>query len=416
MLARVVKYSMWQLAAQVLSASTMVVLTALLPASPLATYGYALSISSLMCSFVTLRMEQAILVATSDDEAAALAWGSTFVAAAVMCAFVAYDQIYVSKFAMGSYTAGALSSFAMSMVTISQQVLIRKNQSSYAGRIAALRSLVVAVVVIMFAAFGYRSDAKSILNGLALASAAVTVGCLIELARTAKASLSVRSLKSTARSYSDVWLSYLGQSVLSGISLNAPYFAIFHFSEHRYAAAYLLADRIVRMPVTLLSSSVRSHLTHQFRMLLEMNDIKQGTHILMRWSAMLAVLGAIVLVLGGSTSLMVGHYLHEDKWRLAGFAVLAMTMWGASVMSNPPAAATLTVCRKTSYILKMQGVELGLRIAAIALAVIFSLSTHFYAGLFAIFIPGIIYNAALWLKAWREWGAYAFKNALLITN
>lgn len=416
MLARVVKYSMWQLAAQVLSASTMVVLTALLPASPLATYGYALSISSLMCSFVTLRMEQAILVAASDDEAATLAWGSALIAGAVMCAFITYDQIHVSKLAMGSYTAGAISSFAMSMVAISQQVLIRKDQSSFAGRIATARSFVIALIVIAFAVLGPRSSAENILNGLAIASALVAAGCLIELKQIAKIELSLRSFKETARLYSDIWMSYLGQSILSGVSLNAPYFAIFHFAEHRYAAAYLLADRIVRMPVTLLSNSVRSHLTQQFRTLLEVGDAKQGAHILVRWSAVLAALGAVVLTLGGGASLMAALYLHEEKWRLAGFAVLSMMAWGSSVMSNPPAAATLTVCRKTSFILKMQGVELILRVLAIIIAITFIFSTNFFFGLFAIFVPGILYNAALWLKARRIWGAYAFKKVALVTN
>ncbi|HZY33992.1 MAG TPA: hypothetical protein VFE75_09510 [Rhodanobacter sp.] len=53
----------------------MLVLTALLPASPLATYGYALSLSSLVSSFATLRLEQAILVARSGPGSDDLAWG-----------------------------------------------------------------------------------------------------------------------------------------------------------------------------------------------------------------------------------------------------------------------------------------------------------------------------------------------------
>lgn len=53
----------------------MLVLTALWPASPLATHGYALSLSSLVSSFATLRLEQAIPVARSGPESDDLAWG-----------------------------------------------------------------------------------------------------------------------------------------------------------------------------------------------------------------------------------------------------------------------------------------------------------------------------------------------------
>lgn len=408
MLARVAKYSAWQLIAQFLSAATMVVLTALLPASPLATYGYALSISSLMSSFITLRMEQAILVAGSEGEAANLAWASVIAAAVLMACFVAFDQLGVIREGRGIYTAGAISAFSMSLVTISQQVLIKKNRSEHAGRIAAVRSLTVSLAVVLFAYLGERVSAKSVLIGLSISSVIVALACIFELTRTVPISLKKGGFKESALSYFDIWGSYLGQSVLSGVSLNAPYFAIFHFAEHRFAAAFLLADRVVRMPVTLLSNSVRSHLTHQLRDLYEARDKKYGLHILVKWSSILAAVGAVLLIIGGFLVVSIGGYRNEDKWRLAGYAVLTMAMWGATVMSNSPATAVLTVCRKTGYILKAQAIELLSRILVIAFVVLFVLNNHFYLGLFSIFIPGVFYNTALWLKARGSWGAYAF--------
>jgi O-antigen/teichoic acid export membrane protein len=256
-----------------LSAATMVVLTALLPASPLATYGYALSLSSLVSSFATWRLEQAILVASSERDADSLAWSSLLVAIVLTAIMAALDQAGIFHDASNSYTVGAISAFSMSSVNISQQLLIRKNRSGYAGLIAAFRSLVVSISVIMFAWLGTRMNARAVLLGLLLSSAIVAFGCVVEIARISEARPKFAAMRAAMKDYADVWTSYLGQSVLSGISLNAPYFAIFHFADSRYAAAYLLADRVVRMPVTLLSNSVRSHLTHLFRQLITRHEI-----------------------------------------------------------------------------------------------------------------------------------------------
>lgn len=404
MLSHVVRYSTWQLVAQILSASTMLVLTALLPASPLATYGYALSLSSLASSFATLRLEQAILVARSDTESDDLAWGGLVSALVLATAMVILDQAGAfGDQKTGSYTAGAISAFAMSAVNISQQVLIRRDRSGYAGRIAVFRSFVVSACVVAFASLGSRVNANAVLLGLSIASGMVAGGCLVEVARITGAGPSFGSMRATVQVYSDVWTSYLGQSVLSGISLNAPYFAIFHFAEPRYAAAYLLADRVVRMPVTLLSNSVRSHLTHQFRLLIERGQVHVGKGILWRWSISLAAIGWVVLLLGGWTLWMFGAHLSEEKWRQAGMAVMVMSAWGGSVISNPPASATLTAYRKTGYIFRMQGAELLLRVVIIAVAALYLFKGEFYLGLFLIFVPGIFYNLFLWREASQAW-------------
>ncbi|WP_350016674.1 hypothetical protein ABNK63_03225 [Rhodanobacter sp. IGA1.0] len=389
--------------AQILSASTMLVLTALLPASPLATYGYALSLSSLASSFATLRLEQAILVARSDAESDDLAWGALVSALILAAAIVLLDQAGAFGSQAGSYTAGAISAFAMSAVNISQQVLIRRDRSGYAGRIAVFRSFTVSACVIGFAWLGSRANANAVLLGLSIASGMVAAGCLLEVMRITGARPSFGSIRAAARVYSDVWMSYLGQSILSGISLNAPYFAIFHFAEPRYAAAYLLADRVVRMPVTLLSNSVRSHLTHQFRLLIERRQAHVGRGILRKWSVSLAAMGWAVLLLGGLALWMFGMHLSEEKWRQAGMAVMVMSAWGGSVISNPPASATLTAYRKTGYIFRMQAAELLLRVVIIAATALYLFDDEFYFGLFLIFTPGIIYNFLLWHKASQAW-------------
>ena len=403
MLSHVVRYSTWQLVAQVLSASTMLVLTALVPASPLATYGYALSISSLASSFATLRLEQAILVADSDAEADALAWGGMVTALGVAAAMMALDQAGAFGDGTGSYTAGAISAFSMSAVNVSQQVLIRRGRSGYAGRIAAFRSFVVSACVIGCAWLGPDVNANAILWGLSIASAMVAIGCLVELVRVSGTGPAFATMRAAARGYADVWTSYLGQSVLSGISLNAPYFAIFHFAEPRYAAAYLLADRVVRMPVTLLSNSVRSHLTHQFRLLIERRQASVGSGILWKWSASLAAMGMAALLLGGWVFWMFGAHLSAEKWRQAGMAIMVMSIWGGSVISNPPAAATLTAHRRTAYIFRMQAAELVLRITIIGVAAFYLFKGDFYLGLFLIFVPGIFYNFFLWREASQTW-------------
>lgn len=405
MLSHVVKYSTWQLVAQMLSAATMVVLTALLPASPLATYGYALSLSSLVSSFATWRLEQAILVASSERDADSLAWSSLLVAIVLTAIMAALDQAGIFRDASNSYTVGAISAFSMSSVNISQQLLIRKNRSGYAGLIAAFRSLVVSISVIMFAWLGTRMNARAVLLGLLLSSAIVAFGCVVEIARISEARPKFAAMRAAMKDYADVWTSYLGQSVLSGISLNAPYFAIFHFADSRYAAAYLLADRVVRMPVTLLSNSVRSHLTHLFRQLITRHEIDIGKSILRKWSLSLAAMGICALMLGGWLLWMIGTYLAQEKWKLAGIAVMIMSVWGAATISNPPAAATLTAYRQTNYILKMQGIELMLRVSIIVLAAYYLFGRQFYAGLFFIFVPGVFYNFLLWRKASRTWRA-----------
>lgn len=381
----------------------MVVLTALLPVSPLATYGYALSLSSLVSSFATLRLEQAILVAGSEEESEGLAWSSLLVAFVLASVVVLLDQIGVFRNASNSYTAGAISAFSMSAVNISQQLLIRKSRSGYAGRIAAFRSLVVSASVIAFAWLGPRVNAHAVLLGLGLSSVMVAIGCTMELARISTTRPTFEAMRMAVCGYTDVWVSYLGQSVLSGVSLNAPYFAIFHFADSRYAAAYLLADRVVRMPVTLLSSSVRSHLTHQFRQLIARHEIDAGRDILRKWSLSLASIGLCSLVLGGGLLWMVGTHLVQEKWELAGIAIMIMSVWGAATISNSPAAATLTAYRRTNYILKMQGVELALRVAIIIFAAYFLFNHQFYIGLFLVFVPGIVYNILLWRKATYAW-------------
>jgi hypothetical protein len=248
-------------------------------------------------------------------------------------------------------------------------------------------------------------NVRAVLLGLSLSSVIVALGCVMEIARTSETRPELAAMHAAMKGYADVWTSYLGQSVLSGISLNAPYFAIFHFADSRYAAAYLLADRVVRMPVTLLSNSVRSHLTHMFRQLITQHEVDIGKGILRKWSLSLAAMGLCALMLGGGLLWAIGTHLAQGKWELAGIAVMVMSVWGAATISNPPAAATLTAYRRTNYILKMQGIELMLRVMIIVLAAYYLFSHQFYAGLFCIFVPGVFYNFLLWRKASHMWGA-----------
>ncbi len=402
MLKRVAQFSAWQAVGQALSAATIFILGILLPANPLATFGYALSISSLLSTFVTLRLEQAVLVAHSEEDASRLAWAA-FTVATIVCVLVAVGAALWFGPTRGlPFISGALSALSISTVGVSQQVLIRHGRSNEAGRMAALRAGLLAVLVVGSALIGSRAIPKAALMGMAWGSVIVTATCFIELRRTAALHSSQSEYKAALRSYKDVWTAYLGQSILSGISLNAPYVAFFHAVDHGLVAGYLLADRVARTPVALLSTSVRSHLTHNYVIILREQRFKEGRSIMGRWSLALAALGFVGLSLIGLAIHLIASHYHSAKWASAAAAVSVLTLWASSVLSNSPAAASLTAWRKNAYILRAQAVELTGRLLVIA-ALIRVAPHHFYLSLFCIHVPGVLYNFALYRRAARAW-------------
>jgi hypothetical protein len=230
----------------------------------------------------------------------------------------------------------------------------------------------------------------------------VTVLSVFELARHYIIDRSWSKHRDVVIAYRDVWSSYLGQSILSGISLNAPYLAFFHSVNHELVASYLLADRLARTPIALLSISVRSHLTHNYSDLVSNDRHSEGDAFMTSWSVRLAAVGLFgLLILGFGIKLFGDHY-SSARWANAGLAVMVLTPWAASTLSNSPAKAALTALRKNAYVLNVQAAELVCRLLIIA-ALLPHTADHFFLCLFCIHLPGIVLNTALYLRAGRAW-------------
>jgi O-antigen/teichoic acid export membrane protein len=401
MLRRIVQFSIWQALAQAMSAGTIFLLATLLPSGPLATFGYALSIGSLVSNFATLRVEQAVLVASSDDEAAILAYSAHACAFAVCVILAAAAAVFRFGSNWLALIGGSFSALSMSAVTVSQQILIRSGESVRAGRVATARALLITALVVGFVLASSRQTAAAPLVGLSLASVAVTLLCYYE-SRHVFRRIEWARHKEVVKAYSDVWSSYLGQSVLSGISLNAPYFAFFHTVNHELVASYLLADRLARTPIALLSLSVRSHLTHNYSDLMKQRRVKEAGGFMTAWSAGLALFGVVALVTVGICIMAGGNHYLSAKWANAGIAVLVLTPWAASTLSNSPAKAALTALRQNAYVFNVQAIELASRLTIIVL-LLPQMTDHFFLILFCIHLPGIILNMALHIRAARGW-------------
>lgn len=366
----------------------------------MAEYGLAITTGSVLSAVTTLRIEQTILVADDEQDARNLAWSSTYLGAivvAIVCVAVVLAWGINTKSLVA--VSGAMLALSNGLVTISQQLLIRGGRSNEAGRAGAFRSGVAFLLTVGVAFLGNHQIPIFVLAGLLASSIVVSLYCIFDLWREIGGPSGIAQLRASVRRHADVWVPYFFQSGFSGLSLNLPYFVFYATVSPTLCAGYLLAERIVRLPVNLISTSVRSHLVHDFRGLLAAGKREQCLAAVKRWSRYLLVAGVLFAIgAAGVVWVVSGLVKLDEKWMVAVQCILVLSIWSGAVLSNSPSAAALTVTRNNKYVLNAQIVELAGR--AVLLMPLFYLGVRaFFFVLFLAHLPSILYRVATYRKA-----------------
>lgn len=403
MLKNIASYSGWQAAGQAFSAASLVLLSLLLSTGAFATYGLAVTTGSMLAAVTTLRLEQTILVAAEDGEAHRLAWATVALALAITLALAAVAVPVLGALDAPDYGVVALAGVALALsnglLVVTQQLLIRQGRSAEAGRMGATRSAAVASLVVCAAWLGDRADPRPALLASLAGSILLAGYCVLGIRRRSGRWPGLAAVRTAARGQADVWVPYFGQSTISGLALNLPYYFFYLSVSPALCAGFLLAERVVRLPINLVSSSIRSHLVHELGRRVRSGDSASCLALVRVWSRTLFGAGVLFSLAAGAVLYAVAStVVPNPTWRVAAACMAVLSLWSGAILSSSPSAALLTVHRQNAFMMKAQAAELAAK-ALLLTPVVFTGDARFYLILFASHAPNLVLRISTYRKA-----------------
>lgn len=376
MIRRVAEFILGQVGAQVISVAALAALAAIISGEALSSYGVALAIGSVIGANISLRIELVILASDPRLVAklvtASLALGVLPGVTALVLTLSTYD--------VGPVSAGLAYGSMVSVAGTMQALLIVKQRSRLAGFLLLARSTVLAATVIGFATLGL-SEGEVVTSVLAFASIGLTLaGVAICVWMVGFAP--PRAALTAAASSRETWLPLLGQSIASSISLNLPYLVISQVFPSALVAAYLVSEKAVKLPITLLSYSLRSHLIPFFRS--EDHDGRgRGKVRIAKWSGGIWAVSLSLIIIGSSVVLRLPIELRAVDLSTVSYTVQIMGVWAASSVALPLASAYLQAHGESRFLFFNQIKELLGKVSVLIAVVCFD--PPYYLAVAAIF-------------------------------
>ncbi|HET6397651.1 MAG TPA: hypothetical protein VFF91_12540, partial [Pseudoxanthomonas sp.] len=207
------------------------------------------------------------------------------------------------------------------------------------------------------------------------------------------------AVRTAARGQADVWVPYFGQSTISGLALNLPYYFFYLSVSPALCAGFLLAERVVRLPINLVSSSIRSHLVHELGRRVRSGDSASCLALVRVWSRTLFGAGVLFSLAAGAVLYAVAStVVPNPTWRVAAACMAVLSLWSGAILSSSPSAALLTVHRQNAFMMKAQAAELAAK-ALLLTPVVFTGDARFYLILFASHAPNLVLRISTYRKA-----------------
>ncbi|PXF58848.1 MAG: hypothetical protein C4B58_05155 [Deltaproteobacteria bacterium] len=162
--------------------------------------------------------------------------------------------------------------------------------------------------------------------------------------RLIRRSMNVSRMHSLAHQYADFPKFQGGQSLLNAFSQNMPLILMAYFFDPAVVGFYVMADRVLRLPINLISQSVRQVF---YQRVSEIYNSGLDVYSFFKKSIYsLIAIGAIPFGL----IMVFGPCLFEGvlgaPWRTSGYYSQWLAIWLFGGFINPPAMIVLTIMRK----------------------------------------------------------------------
>lgn len=346
----------------------------------------------------TGRYELGVVIPRDDDEAGALVAAAAVLSAAVslllLVTLVVVGDTVARLSGIGEYAQVLWwAPFAVFVTGTGQALSFWTTREKRFSDLSAIR-FVQAVATASVQVIASSLAAVGLAVGASLGQAVATFAMLLRSGP--RVVLSRQRIQSVAKQYGELPRFGAPQAILNALSQNAPALALGYFYDAKIVGLYVLAQRLLMAPVTLVSQSLRQVLmqrTSEVR-----NSGGDLRALVVRWTSLLAV-GALVpsiAVLAWGPQLF--RFIMGEAWGDSGSYARWLMVWLFFLFINTPSTVAMQVLRKQKELLAYDVALLVARLTAISAGAILGGATASVA-LFGV--VGGAFNGALvaWVVA-----------------
>jgi len=351
------------------------ILTRLYSVKDFGQYGVALAIVSVMSTIANLRLDQAILIAQENEKKSLIS--ESIILTVLFCMLSSLVMVFIfSPLMILAINFGVFSNIII-------QCVYNYNFSIEDERFCAvlniLRSLIVVTIQISFPFF-YEANL--------LASYSVSSLFIIFLLFIYVCKYKLYSFNfSTFKNYKDFIFSNTPHALLNSFSHNLPYYVVSHFLSYQVAGFYSIVERTLRLPINLMSQTVRQFFIRKFNL---EGNYKEALKSSLFLSVVSLPFFLIFFILPESLYVLI--FGSEWSGISTYFKILTLGYW--AVFCNPPISGFLIAKRRSDILLKLQVVELVVKMLFFVL--IYTLLDDKNIMLYAIPLSLIFYNFSIY--------------------
>lgn len=208
--------------------------------------------------------------------------------------------------------------------------------------------------------------------------------------RLLRTGFALKKILANARLYKTFPLHGAPQAVINSASQSMPIIILAWFFSPGVVGMYVMAQRAVSAPLSLIAQSLRQAMLPHFSR--HHNQGLSLTTPLLKYSAFLALLGFPVLMILFFWGEELFSFVFGGRWREAGYYAEWLVLWLWAGMINPPAVVTLTVLKKQKLQAKYELFLLFSRVLSLLSA---ALTGSVVITLIAFSLTGFLFNLAL---------------------
>ena len=343
-------------------------------------YGMTLAIVSVFSTIANLRLDQALLIAKENDKKSLIFEGIFF--SLIFCILsAAILSFFFSLYIILAISSGVL---ANTLIQSIYNYKFAQGQEIFCAVLNIFRNLVVVSVQLILPLYMN----IVLVSSYSISSMIIILLLILYILKYRIYQISWLSFKN----YRDFIFSNTPHALLNSFSHNIPYYIVSHFLGYQVVGFYSIVERTLRLPINLMSQTIRQFFIRKFRTNSSIEEALKSSTFL---SLVSLPFFCIFFLLPESLYIII----FGVEWNGISkyFKILALGYW--AVFCNPPIAAFLIAKRKSNILLKLQIMELLIKL--FLFWIIYQIFDNKNLILYAVPLSLIFYNLSIYLAVRR---------------
>lgn len=343
-------------------------------------YGVALAIVSVLSTVANLRLDQAQLVASNSDQKKLIF--EAFIFSLILCLIIGFLLNFFLTLRM--VLAICFGVFLNSLFQSFYNYNFSCEMEKFCAILNILRSFIVVIVQLTLPLF----LSVNLIESYTVSSILMIILILVYILYNKIYTVSFNTYKN----YKDFIYSNTPHALLNSFSHNLPYYAVSSFLGYNITGYYSIVERTLRLPINLMSQTIRQFYIRQFHTKNDVNEALKSTILL---SIVSFPFFCIFFILPEKFYIFIfgNEWLGISKY----FKILTLGYW--AIFFNPPISGYLIANRKSSILLKLQFYELLIKISLFFIGFILFENKDYI--LYIIPLSLIFYNLSILLAVIR---------------